>query len=560
MNNFEIILDSGGQLILSENNLVNSGGEGKIYVKDNFAYKIYLDKNKVMPKGKINELNTLERDNIIKPIQVVYNINKEIIGYQMIALDPNKCYALTRFFTNDFRNQHNITNNQIINIIKEIYYTFEEIHNKNCLIVDGNEMNFLISEDFSKIYFIDVDSYATKSYPATAFNPVTLDPLTKKQKFNTDSDWYIFGVLFCQIVLGIHPFKGKYIGKSIQVNNRDIESRMLNGISIFRKNIKLNKAVRDFSLIPPNMFSWLENLFNNTLREKPPLISIINDVKIFIDDRINNSLKTILIESFETSIDDLYFFNEFIALDKNNFKTKEKTLLDKTFKLINVNGQNLFLKILDDKLYLFNQDSMKKSIIYNNIESFYVFDNQLYIFQYGKISSIEIIKRKEHYVGAIANTWPLYQHKKYDNIILSYQNSRHIAYYFHERKNSIINLKNSIKKDEKIIDIKGFEDYIISLTFYKNNYFLRIFNVDKFSKNLKEIHKNITDTPSIDFVFTGKVLVGKNTSESLIVGYFKNNNFNYKEIKDTYINSKLYYLNNKVLYIKENNIIQLNLN
>lgn len=557
MNNFKITLEDGKKLTLSENDLVNSGGEGKIYVQGDFAYKIYFDRNKVMPHEKIKELNILESSNIIKPIQVIYNENNEVIGYQMIALDQNKCFALTRFFTNDFRNQHGIDNDQVINLIKVLYTTFEEIHSKGCLIVDGNEMNFLVSADFSTIYFIDVDSYATKNYPASAFNPTTLDPLTNKKNFNQDSDWYIFGILFCQIVLGIHPFKGKYVGKSIQIKNRDIEDRMEKGVSIFRKNIKLNKAVRDFSLIPSNMLNWLDDLFNNKLRSKPPLISIINDAKVFIDNQINPALTTLLIDSFNHKIDSLYYSNEFITIGNGNFNTKGKILMDNSHEMIHVDGNILFTKLIDRSVYLFDQVTMKKSVIFNDIDDIYIFDNQIYVYQYSKISSTQIIKRKDHYVGVIDNTWPLYQYKKYDNIILSHQNNRYIAYYFHENKNSIINFKNIFSTNEKIIDIKGFDNYIITLTIENNNYLIKIFFVDEFSKNMKELFSSQTDLPSIDFVFTGKVLVGKPNSDSLMVGYFDKNNFIKKEINDTYISSKLYYLDKKVLYIKGHDIVQL---
>lgn len=557
MNKFNIKLDDGNKLTLSEHDLVNSGGEGKIYVRDEFAYKIYIDQNKAMPKGKINELNILDSDNIIKPIQVVYNDSGEVVGYQMKALEQNKCFALTRFFTNDFRTQHNVDNDTVINLIKSLYHTFEEIHKKGCLIVDGNEMNFLVSEDFSTIYFIDVDSYATKNYPATAFNPTTLDPLTNKKNFDENSDWYIFGILFCQIVLGIHPFKGKYTGKSIQINNRDIEDRMTKGVSIFRKNIKLNKAVRDFSLIPINMLNWLENLFTNNTRIKPPLVSVMNDAKMFLDNQINPALTTLLIDSFSEKIDSLNYFNEFVSTSNGQFKTKSSTLMDTSHNIIYVDQTLLFVKLIDRSVYLFNQDTMKKSVLFNDVDECHIFDNQLYIYQYSKISSILILKRKDHYVAAIENTWPLYQHKKYDNIVLSYQNNRHIAYYFHEKKNSIINLKESLGTNEKIIDIKGFDNYIITLTIKDNNYLIKIFFVDSFSKDLKEIFNTNTDLPIIDFVFTGKVLVGKKDSNSLIVCYFDKNNFIKKEINDTYISSKLYYLDKKVLYIKENDIIQL---
>ena len=268
MRNFNIYLESGEKINLTEHDLSNSGGEGEIFIKDDFAYKIFFDQSKTIEPNKIKELSKLNKDNIIRPIQSIFNEKREQIGYQMKAIYPDKCYPLTRFFTTDFRQQQGITNEQVSHIVREIYSTFEFIHNKNFLIVDGNEMNFLISDDFKTIYFIDVDSYKTPSFNPTAYNPNTLDPYIKDQKFNEGTDWYIFGILFCQILLGIHPFKGKYTGTSLSFGKRDITKRMKEGVSILHPKVKLNKAVRNISLIPEKMKEWLNIIFTSDTRIK----------------------------------------------------------------------------------------------------------------------------------------------------------------------------------------------------------------------------------------------------------------------------------------------------
>ena len=59
-----------------------SGGEGDVYIKDGFAYKIYHDINKALSKQKFEELKQLDRPNIIKPESLLYDNQHNIIGYK----------------------------------------------------------------------------------------------------------------------------------------------------------------------------------------------------------------------------------------------------------------------------------------------------------------------------------------------------------------------------------------------------------------------------------------------------------------------------------------------
>lgn len=557
MNNFDIYLENKEKIKLSENNLINSGGEGKIYIKDGFAYKIFFNKNKTITKEKIEELKKLDKENIINPIQIIKNKENEFIGYQMKAIDVNNCYPLTRFLTNDFRKQHSVKNEDVVNIIKKIYETFEFIHSKKCLIVDGNEMNYLISSDFKEVYFIDVDSYQTAKNKATAYNPLTIDPLLKNNQFSENSDWYIFGVLFCQIVLGIHPFKGKYVGTSISVDNRDIQERMRKGVSIFRKNIKLNSAVRSFSLIPKNMLDWLEKIFDNKIREKPPLINIINDTKIIFDKNINKEIKTILIKSFDNQVDDIFFFNNFVYKSNGFFYYENQKLLDTSYEIMFIKDKIVFLKKDNNKLFLYTRK--EKFEIFKNVKDFYVLNNNLYVVSNNKMMNIEINKINNKYLPSVSNSWHIFEYKKFNNVFLMYQNNGIILYNINKNKNSIININDIVNKNEKIIDIKGFEEYLIIITNNNSNYNLKIYNIDEFSKEKTLLYESITDNPYIDFIFNEDILIGKKNNDELIIGYYKKEDkeFKYKKIDEVFFSSKIYYLDKKVLYIKDKKIIQI---
>ena len=149
------------KVIVTDKMFIASGGEADIYAKDNLVYKLYHP-GKTIALSKIQELQELKRDNIISPKDIVYDKQGNILGYSMTYLQD--AISMCKIFTNDFRNRNNLTNEMIIELVKCLINDTKYIHSKKCLIVDGNELNYLVSKDFKVPYFIDVDSYITPSF------------------------------------------------------------------------------------------------------------------------------------------------------------------------------------------------------------------------------------------------------------------------------------------------------------------------------------------------------------------------------------------------------------
>lgn len=565
MRNFNIYLESGQKINLTEHDLSNSGGEGEIFLKDKYAYKIFFDKNKSIETDKIKELSELDRDNIIRPIQPIYNENSEQIGYQMSALKPEKCYPLTRFFTSDFRQQHNITNEQVTHIIREIYSTFEFIHKKGFLIVDGNEMNFLISDDFKNIYFIDVDSYKTPSFNPTAYNPNTLDPYIENQKFNEGSDWYIFGILFCQIVLGIHPFKGKYTGTSLSFGKRDIEKRMRLGVSVLHPKVKLNKAVRSLSLIPQRMKEWLEILFTSEKRVKPPLLSdsilsILKEVDIF---NVPDGFKTYEAYSFNQEVETIKTIGKEVVYRKDGYyySIDDKKLSQSTNNIININGNLSFVKCINGNVDVYIPNLNIKQNIMNNVDKIEVFNEQLFTYKNNKITSINMIVANNKIIAGVQNSWDLFHHQTVNNFMLFYQSGIRKAYYFYEdNKNAILDIEKMVDKNEKIVNIKGYKEYIVLKTFKNNEYYCKIFYVNLFSKNIEKLFDNNAFESSINFVYCNNLLIGEINDEDLIIGYYKDKQFKSKVINNFSLHKEFFRFKDKLSFIEKDKIYNLSMN
>ena len=256
---------NGKKVSISQKDYVTQGGEGKIFQKGRIAYKIYEDLDKMIPIGKIQELSELNIPNIVSPLDVIYTPKKEIVGFTMNWLGDDN-YALCKMFTNTFRDANGITNDHVVELVENIKrIIITPIHENKCLMVDGNEFNYLVKPDFVTPLFIDVNSYQTRSFPPTAIMPSIRD-WQNPNEFTEVSDWFSFAIVSFQLFIGIHPFKGKAKG----YKKNDFESRVKDNVSVFNSAVKLPPPARDFDLIPSAYKDWYYRLFEKGERILPP--------------------------------------------------------------------------------------------------------------------------------------------------------------------------------------------------------------------------------------------------------------------------------------------------
>jgi len=255
---------NGNAVNLTQQNFVAKGGEGKIFQKGDLAYKIYEHLTKMIPPAKIAELQ-IPDPNVIHPLDVIMNKKKQNIGFTMEWLGDDNI-ALCKFFTSKFQKDQGITNDHIIELVQNIKKTTETIHESKCLIVDGNELNYLVKQDFVTPLFIDTNAWQTPSYPPTAIMPSIRDWTT--DDFSQVTDWFSFAIVTFQLFVGIHPFKGKH--KSYRKN--DFANRVRDRVSVFNAEVGLPPTVRDFNLIPSRYKDWYYKVFENGDREPPPAL------------------------------------------------------------------------------------------------------------------------------------------------------------------------------------------------------------------------------------------------------------------------------------------------
>lgn len=259
----KVFVKSKGDVNLTKRDFVASGGEGEIFRKHRTAYKIYTGQTPCIPFAKIQELSDITAPNVIAPKELVLNTRNKPVGYTMRHIANT--YALCQIFTKAFKTRNKVTPKMMLDLVKKMQNTINHIHSKGILIVDLNEMNFLVDKKLTDIYFIDVDSYQTKSFPATAIMPSIRDRHTNG--FNQMTDWFSFGIVSFQMFIGIHPYKGKH------PTLKTIEDRMMANIPVFHKDVKFPRVCMPFDYIPDAYRDWYKAIFHKGERIAPPSVA-----------------------------------------------------------------------------------------------------------------------------------------------------------------------------------------------------------------------------------------------------------------------------------------------
>jgi len=262
-----VVVKGKGKQVLDKNSYIAAGGEGTVCRVGSIAYKIYHDPKKMISLRKIDELQALSHlDNVLGPRDILLDTMNNPVGFTMPYISNTE--FLTRLFNKNFRNDNAITPDMVVELIKIMQNTISEIHKCNILLVDFNEMNSITTLKFNNIYFIDVDSYQTPSFKATALMESIRDRTVPKGQFSEKTDWFSFAIVAFQMYMTYHPYqKGKYGS----YKPKDWSLRMDKNVSIFHPDVLLADIWKDFSVIPAPHMAWFKEVFHNGVRSAPPL-------------------------------------------------------------------------------------------------------------------------------------------------------------------------------------------------------------------------------------------------------------------------------------------------
>ena len=258
----KVFVDGKG-LNLGKRDFVAQGGEGSVYMRRGTAYKVYSNAAQRIPAGKIQELSAINDPRVVKPEKALTDASGQTIGYTMRFIDG--ATALCRLFTRSFREREGIDPAMMFSLVGKLREGVEAVHAAGIQIVDLNELNFLVAKDYDDVYFIDVDSYQTPRYPATAIMDSVRDRHAKPGIFSEATDWFSFAVVSFQMQIGIHPYKGKH------PQLRALDQRMQSNVSVFDPEVRVPRSAYPLDVIPEAWRGWYRAVFEAGERTAPPV-------------------------------------------------------------------------------------------------------------------------------------------------------------------------------------------------------------------------------------------------------------------------------------------------
>ena len=258
------VFEQGGQCIsLDRRHFVAAGGQGAVYARDGFAYKIFSDPAFSVPLAKIRELEVLPEPLFNRPRALLVDASGATVGYVTHYIPD--AYILCQLFPRAFRNRENLTHARTLGLVEQLRDGVFTAHRHQIMLVDLNEMNFLVDRRFERVTFIDTDSYKTPGFPACAIMDSVRDRhMSDPLVFDERSDWFSFACVSFQMFTGIHPYKGTH--PSVP----GLDARMQANVSVLNQAVKLPSSVYDFDVLPTPWRHWYEAVLEHGHRGESP--------------------------------------------------------------------------------------------------------------------------------------------------------------------------------------------------------------------------------------------------------------------------------------------------
>jgi hypothetical protein len=253
-----------GEVALTQTDYLATGGEGVVYAKGGYVYKLYLDPAGARARGietKLKLLQTIQHPHIVAPTDVLLNAQHEVVGFYMPQASG---VPLVKTFTNAWRDPNNFGLKESLALVDNMRLAVETAHQAGAVLVDANEMNYLADGVAPRL--LDVDSWQIGPFKASAIMPSIRD-VHSGADFTPLTDWFSWAIVSFQVLAGIHPYKGVHP----DFKRGDIQARMLANASVFDPRVSLNAGVRDYTnSLPGALLDWYRDVFQHGLRSAPP--------------------------------------------------------------------------------------------------------------------------------------------------------------------------------------------------------------------------------------------------------------------------------------------------
>lgn len=492
-------------LLSDEQDYVADGGEGRIYAKGNVVYKLYLDPARMIPEAKITELAALEHPHIIRPKDIILNEHNQPIGFTMDRVTGTE---LCRLFNTVFLTSNGITPDMLLKLVENMQKTTQFIHAQGCLVVDGNELNYLVdAKTYVVPFFIDVNSYQTPGFPASAINIFFRDPHAKT--FSHLTDWFTFGIVACKIFVGVHPYKGTHP----KYGRKDTLKRMQANVSIFHPDTRLPLAARDFSYIPTAYYEWFVKLFEKGERLPPPYVAGLLKV-IPVTRELIQSTGNFVIKPLRTYDEDV--ISHTIIYGTQVVMTKTAVYLGGDRYAINVKGGHVVLtpktlipltvsiRETDSMLEISDMQGNPLDLTLKVSRPVLIVDNTIYAVNKGDLTEIALHEVGGKPMAAVGNVWKIMPKSSVDFegfIFQTVLGKSYVVIPYHSGGRSYCAITHVSELDEYRIINGKHDNHVCMLIGFKDNTYHRI--ILRFDAQYAQYDMRVAediDYPSLNFV------------------------------------------------------------
>jgi hypothetical protein len=560
----KVHVKGGGEVNLSKSDFVAQGGEGAIYAKSRTAYKIYIDPNRMIPEGKIQELSRITDPDVNKPKNIVTNSRGKPIGYTTTFI--KKAVPLCSMFPRAYRDRNGITPGMTLGLVRRLRAMIDNIHSANILVVDLNEMNFLLNTKHDKLYGIDVDSYQTPHFPATALMDTVRDRHSGKNVFNHGTDWFAYAITSFQMFCGIHPYKGKH------PNIKGLDDRMMANISVLHPDVRVPKAVLTFDVIPQNWRDWYTAVFHDGKRVAPPTaatstITLVPRIQTIVGS--GNVLITELNYRVQGNIRDVFhkFGHTVICTDEMIYSNTHPMHKAEPFRyscaFTNKANEPVIAWIDNNKLKLRNLTRRYDIAIDVDVDSMVSYDGRLLVKSRSHILEVNLTEAGNKVIATskvVGNVLP-HATKLYSGVAMQNLLGSMFASIFTE-KNACYQIKIPELDSYKVIEAK-FDKGVLMVIGIKNNKYDRL--VFRFDSNYQaydvRIVPDIVNTGLNFITLDTGVCVCLNEEEKIEAFSSRKGSKGIKIVEDTALGGDmvLYKQGGKAVFTRGNKVYQISM-
>ena len=280
----ELIFTNNGKKVYTEagyaytlQTQIGFGGEGTVHIitKQLLAKIFHQDLATNEKLKKIQKfLNMKKISSVVFPEKILYDTNKNFIGYTMSQVFGVKEFGVLHSPKNRQRYCPNWTYIDLLDLSITIANTLQKLHDKRIIVADFNPSNVLVKSP-KKIYFIDIDSYQIDRQPSTVgimmyIRPIHIKKSHKKYLKNRSDDLYALSMMIFQnLTSGGNPYTTKQGGTEEKLIQRH---EFAFNVKEPHKSNANSALINAWSNLSIELRQFFEDVFRN---QKPVLLSTL---------------------------------------------------------------------------------------------------------------------------------------------------------------------------------------------------------------------------------------------------------------------------------------------